>query len=107
MRWVLLLMLVTLPALAADAGPELTDASLPDASMGEGNPNMSEEGEDGQLPVLCQLQRDCERGFTCIDGKCRYTGARTATCQGCGGSAMGALFVGVGVLLSRRRAARP
>lgn len=78
------------------------DASLPDASVGEGNPDMMEENEDGRLPVFCEFTRDCERGFSCIEGRCKYTGARYASCS-CDSAAFGLAAVPFVLLWRSRR----
>ena len=93
-----LVLLLPLPALA-DAGFQTPDAS---AGMG-GAEMMTQEGEEGRPNGVCSLSRDCERGFSCVNGKCRYVGFRQAE-QGCN-AAPGLALLGMGVLLvlARRR----
>ena len=94
-----LLMLLSAPAFAADAG----DPMAPDASVGMGGAEMmTQEGEEGRPNGVCSLSRDCERGFACVNGMCRYVGYRQAE-QGC--SSVPGLALGVFAALSlwRRR----
>lgn len=85
------------------------DASLPDlpdASIGEGGAETSQEMEDGHENSVCAANRDCERGFTCNGGKCRYVGYRIATqpsCLGAGGFVAAPMVLGW--LWRRRRKA--
>lgn len=78
---------------------DLPDASLPDASVGQGGADRgSEENETGGP---CLDSRDCEGGFTCQAGRCVPGAVKTA---GCGGTAaLGVLATGVGLTLVRRR----
>jgi uncharacterized protein (TIGR03382 family) len=94
-------------ALAQDSGPDF-DAALPDASVGLGGADMSQEGQDGMSNTVCALTRDCERGFTCSNGRCSYVGYRVASCQGCGGGATAAFAfpLALGWRWRRRKEAR-
>lgn len=98
------------PALAQDAGEdagvEALDASLPDASVGSGGADRDSPDEgDGRPVVFCRLSRDCDRGFSCVDGKCTWAGYRDATSGGCSG-APGAVGLGLGALALRVRRRR-
>ncbi len=76
---------------AQNPPPEI-DASIPDASMGTGGAETSQEMEDGQTNGVCAQSRDCERGFTCNKSKCTYVGYRMATQPGCLGASATLLF---------------
>lgn len=102
-RLALLLSLLALPALADAGAPDTPDAALPDASVGVGGAEMGQEGEDGMENGPCSLDRDCERGFVCSTGRCRYSGYRNATCEGCGGGAAAVVMLGAALTFSRRR----
>lgn len=91
-----LLALALTVGFAARAQADLPDASLPDASVGEGGPDrMSQEGDDTPANGPCLATKDCERGFTCVSSRCIYTGVRTA--RGCAGGT-GALLLSAGLL---------
>lgn len=92
----------------ADAATERFDASLPDASAGEGGADRDNpEGEDavGRTPTVCRESPECERGFTCEAGRCVYVGFRRADRGGCALGAPAAMLV-AGALLARARARR-
>ena len=97
------------PALAQDAGAdggiEDLDASLPDASVGGGSAdNTNPEQGDGQPVVFCKLNRDCDRGFNCVDGKCTWSGYKDATNGGCSGAPeLAGLSLGALALRLRRK----
>lgn len=62
------------------------DASLPDASVGQGGADQSgQEGDDstGRVATDCRSDLDCDKGFACQDSRCVYVGTRKA--GGCGG----------------------
>ena len=88
---------------AAALGQDLPDASLPDASVGEGGADhTSEENDPGGA---CLSAADCERGFTCRGGSCVPGGIRDAT-FGCGAAAgsglVGSLLVAAALARGRR-----
>ncbi|MFZ5470054.1 MAG: hypothetical protein ACOZIN_11520 [Myxococcota bacterium] len=89
-------------AALADAG---VDASLPapDASVvGEGGADRDNpEGDDstGRTPTICRASKDCERGFVCEEGRCRYVGFTQA--KGCG--AAGVLWLSALAFVYRLR----
>ena len=93
------LLLCAAPARAQDAGDQTPDAS---AGMG-GAEMMTQEGDETRPNGTCSLTRDCERGFACVNGRCRYVGFKQAE-QGCA-AAPGLAMLGVAVAfaLSRRR----
>lgn len=62
------------------------DASIPDASVGQMGAETSQEMEDGKINTVCAASRDCERGFSCAQGRCKYVGYRIATQPGCTGA---------------------
>ena len=91
----------------ADGGVEDLDASLPDASVGEGGADRDNpEQQDGRPVVYCRLDHDCDKGFNCVNGRCTWVGYRNATGGGCLG-ASGTLGLAFGLaLVSRRRRAK-
>lgn len=106
-RLLLLLALSPAAAWAQDAGGFDFDASIPDASVGEGGADRDQqEAEDqtGRVPTVCQDSEDCASGFSCRDRRCVWTGVRRATGGGClgGGSAM-LIFGTAFVSRSRKR----
>jgi uncharacterized protein (TIGR03382 family) len=99
-------------ALAQDAGDgdggvvDAFDASIPDASVGSGGADRDSPDEgDGRPVVFCKFNRDCDRGFNCVNGKCTWTGYRDATNGGCTGApgAVGLLLAAVALRVRRRR----
>jgi len=104
-----------LAALAQDdGGPSEIDASLPDidvvdasvtdASVGEGGADTSQEKDDsvGRVTLVCHNSGDCNRGFACQAGRCTYIGYRRASNGGCILGVDAALFA-VGFVLVVRR----
>jgi hypothetical protein len=88
-------------------GVETLDASLPDASVGGGGADRDEPDEgDGRLVIFCRLNRDCDRGFNCLNGRCTWSGYRDATNGGCSG-APGIFGLGLGALAWRIRRKPP
>ncbi len=69
----------------AQIPPSEFDASIPDASMGNGGAETSQEMEEHPNTV-CMQSHDCERGFACTNGRCSYAGYRMATQPGCLGA---------------------
>ncbi|GMU61837.1 MAG: hypothetical protein AMXMBFR34_36000 [Myxococcaceae bacterium] len=99
MRSALALALLFALTPAASLGQDLPDASLPDASVGQGGAERGSEENDPGGP--CLDSRDCEGGFTCQNGRCVPGGIKRT---GCGGTAaLATVLVGVGLVLSRRR----
>lgn len=100
---------------APDAGLE-TDAGLllPDAdggTLGEGGADRTvQEADDatGRTPTTCRQSIECERGFTCVDGRCRWTGTRSAAGPGCLGASASLLWLPLlALFVSTRRGPRP
>lgn len=88
------------PALAGDGGLDGGD-DTPDASAGNGGADqMTQEGDEPMPNGPCSLSRDCQRGFACVSGMCRYTGYRQAT-QGCNAAPA---VLGFAALVMLRRA---
>jgi hypothetical protein len=86
------------PAFADDGGLP----SAPDASVGMGGSEMmTQEGDETRPNGVCSLSRDCERGFACVNGMCRYVGYKQAE-QGCS-AAPGLALAAFAALLWRRR----
>ena len=95
---------IALDSLAQTPPPEF-DASIPDASVGVGGAETSQEMDDGRANTVCAQSRDCERGFSCTNSRCKYVGYRMASqTPGCGGFAAAALFPGLVLWRWRRRA---
>lgn len=92
-------------AARADGGVEDLDASLPDASVGEGGADRDSPDEgDGRMVIFCRLNRDCSKGFVCASGKCSWVGYREATNGGCSGApAIAGFSLGALALRLRRR----
>ncbi|MEW5743198.1 MAG: hypothetical protein AB1938_30060 [Myxococcota bacterium] len=91
------LLLALCPGLAL--AQDLPDASLPDASVGQGGAEHGSEENDPGGP--CLDSRDCEGGFTCANGRCVPGGVRKT---GCGGTAaLATVLVAAGLVVSRRR----
>ncbi|MBK7865008.1 MAG: hypothetical protein IPJ65_41695 [Archangiaceae bacterium] len=90
------------PVFADDAGFDGGD-DTPDASAGNGGSEMMTQEGDEEMNGTCSLSRDCERGFACVNGLCRYIGYRQAT-QGCDSGGGLALLTGaaLAVFLKRR-----
>jgi hypothetical protein len=119
----LLALTVALCPLAAraqsDGGPPEVDASLPDlegvdasvtdASVGEGGADTSQEKDDsvGRVTLVCKNSGDCNRGFACKAGRCTYIGYRRADNGGCILGIDAALFAVGFALVVRRNAKRP
>lgn len=98
-------------AFAQDAGGgdsgtiEEFDASIPDASVGGGGADRDSPDEgDGRPTVFCKFNRDCDRGFNCVNGKCTWAGYRDATNGGCSGApgALALLLAAVALRVWRR-----
>lgn len=102
-----LAVLVSAPALA-DAGLRDGGDDTPDASAGNGGAQMmTQEGDEQMANGPCSLSRDCERGFACVNGFCKYVGYRQAT-TGCSAAGAGGvtLFALLLLSVSRRRHGR-
>jgi hypothetical protein len=79
---------------------EPLDASIPDASVGEGGADRDNpEGEDGvgRTPTSCRSNTDCERGFACDGNQCTFVGYRKAETSGCQ-AGVAALFAPLALL---------
>lgn len=78
------------------------DASVPDASVGMGGPEMTSEENDMRDP--CLSSRECDRGFACTNGRCVPAPVRNAA--GCGGGALALLtlpLTALALTFTRRR----
>ncbi|MBE2253604.1 MAG: hypothetical protein IAE78_29010 [Myxococcus sp.] len=75
------------------------DASIPDASAGMGGADMTSEENEMRDP--CLSAKDCDRGFSCTNGRCVPTPVRNAA--GCGGGLAVSLVPLAGVVLLARR----
>ncbi len=93
MRIILALMTV----LAVPAAAQFFDASVPDASVGEGGPDRSSEENDpnGQP---CLDSRSCDRGFACQNGRCLPQARSSSGCA----QAPAAVLVVAGALVALR-----
>lgn len=86
---------------AAQAQLPEPDASLPDASVGQGGADRgSEENDPNDRP--CLNARDCDDRFTCRNGRCVPTAIRNASCGGMAALVLPALGMGL-LALTRRR----
>ena len=69
---------------ATGAGVDAGTLSLPPADGGtvdEGGAGQDVPEADeatGRTPTTCRQTLECERGFTCTDGRCTWTGIRSA-----------------------------
>lgn len=108
-----LALLLSIPA--AQAAGDGTDAGVigvPDASVGQGGSDQSQqEGDDntGQVVTACHESRDCNKGFACNNTRCVYIGFREAS-GGCllgvdagAGAVLGVLLVGARRFVRRAR----
>ena len=105
-----LVLLLPLVGLAQDAGSGDGGSvyDIPDASVGTGGADRDNpEGDDsaGRPGGTCRGSGDCAARFSCLEGRCRYTGIRQAERVGCLlGPADTLAVVGLGlVVLARRR----
>ncbi|MBL8952946.1 MAG: hypothetical protein JNK82_19370 [Myxococcaceae bacterium] len=103
--------LVSVPAFAdagEDAGRDAGVDDTPDASAGEGGAqNMTQEGDETMPNGPCSLNRDCERGFACVSGRCTYLGYRQATTGCSAAGASGVVIAALTALALGRRNRRP
>ena len=76
----------------AQVPPAEFDASIPDASVGSGGAETSQEKDEGRANGVCAQSRDCERGFTCTNARCSYVGYRAASQPGCLGGTAALMF---------------
>lgn len=83
---------------------ELPDAGLPDASVGGSGAERATEEVDATTSDPCLSEKDCDRGFACVNSKCSYRRYREATFDGCGAMTTRGLWVlGAALLFTRRR----
>ncbi len=69
------------------AQTEEPDASLPDASVGQGGAGQDTPDEETDVSgIFCRQSSDCPKGFACniTNGKCRWNGYTKAAGCGCG-----------------------
>lgn len=99
-RLVCLLLLVANPVLAQ---ADLPDAGLPDASVGGTGAERASEEEEDAISNPCLSDRNCDRGFACVNRKCTWQRYREATVEGCGAQSVTGLCVFSALLLLRRR----
>ena len=99
---VLSALLIGVAAFADEDGGQIPDASLPDASVGQGGADRDNpESDEDMTPTTCQFDRDCSSNFHCLSGKCTYAGPRQI--GGCFGGSAALAIPAVGLLLVRRR----
>jgi hypothetical protein len=91
-------------AMDGDAGAVLPDAD--GGTLGEGGADRTvQEADDstGRVPTTCRQSLECERGFSCVDGRCAWSGTRSAAGPGClGASAVLLWLPALGFLLGAR-----
>jgi hypothetical protein len=105
-RLQLMALLAAVAAAPAFAQGEDGDSGLARPDAGPVNPGNEEEEESvGKTPTVCRNSNDCERGFTCDNGKCAYVGYRKADRVGCLAGAQGSLVL-VGFAFATRRRIR-
>jgi hypothetical protein len=46
----------------------------------------------GRVPSACRQTFECERGFSCVDGRCTWRGVRSAAGTGCLGASAAFLW---------------
>lgn len=95
----LLLLLVAGPVFAQ---ADLPDAGLPDASVGGTGAERASEEEEDETSNPCLSDRDCDRGFACVNTKCTWRRYREATFEGCGAETATGLWIAGALLLARR-----
>lgn len=96
----LLVVLVAGPALAQ---ADLPDAGLPDAAVGGTGAERASEEEEDATSNPCLSERDCDRGFACVNARCTWRRYREATSEGCGAmTTTGVWLLGTLLLLGRR-----
>lgn len=96
----MLLWLIASPALGQ---ADLPDAGLPDAAVGGTGAERASEEEEDSTSNPCLSDKDCDRGFACVNTRCSYRRYREATFDGCGATSIGGLWVlGAALLLLRR-----
>ena len=66
------------------AQADLPDAGLPDASVGGTGAERASEEEEDSTSNPCLSERDCDRGFACVNSRCTWRRYREATYEGCG-----------------------
>jgi hypothetical protein len=103
MRTRCLVAVMLLGALGAWGQTAEPDASVPDASAGQGGVDQtSEENDPNTQP--CLASSECEHGFTCSAGRCVPSPVKNASC---GGAPLGMVMLAVGLAgaqgLRRRR----
>jgi hypothetical protein len=77
------------------------DASIPDASVGQGGPNQtSEENDPNAYPCLDSSL--CEKGYLCRNGHCVPPG-KSSSSSGCSTTVVPLSLLGVLALLRRAR----
>jgi hypothetical protein len=94
--FLLVSLLVGAPAVAQ----ELPDSGLPDASVGMGGADQTNEENDVGGP--CVTTSECDRGFACTDGRCTPTRVKNLGCASVGGE-----LVLLAALLWNRRERHP
>jgi peroxiredoxin Q/BCP len=77
-----LLMLALLALSSSPAYADVTDAAIPDASVGQGGADRTSEEVDNGAGSPCLSEHDCDFGMACSAGKCVYRRPRSAT-TGC------------------------
>ncbi|MFZ5439886.1 MAG: hypothetical protein ACOZQL_07740 [Myxococcota bacterium] len=100
-RWLLLVTFLIWagPALAQ---ADLPDAGLPDAAVGGTGAERASEEEEDSTKNPCLSDRDCDRGFACVDRTCKWRRYRDATYEGCSAAPVSVLL-GAGLFLFARR----
>lgn len=97
-------------AQTSDGGTPDGGVSTDGGTQGEGGSERDgTEGDDstGRVTELCRSSSDCNQGFACAGGRCRWSGFRKATTEGCLATltvqSLALLGIGAIWLRSRRR----
>lgn len=93
---------MALLATVAWADADLPDAGLPDAAVGGTGAERASEEEEDSLTNPCLDDRDCDRGFQCLNAKCTYRPYRDAEFSFCGAApALPLLLLALAALTTR------
>jgi hypothetical protein len=91
-----------------DAGADAGEPSLPRVdggtvdTGGAGQDVPESDDATGRVPRSCRQSIECERGFSCVDGRCTWSGVRSAAGPGCLGASAAFIWMPLAGLLLRR-----
>jgi len=86
----------------ADAGdlvgtlPAADGGTVDEGGAGQDVP----EADDatGRVPATCRQAIECERGFACVEGRCTWSGVRSAAGPGCLGASAALVWTPLALL---------